>query len=429
MAKKIFILRTNSLVSSEDSTLRFDSDNEIVIPFPEGIDELRKLSVQYTEKGKTAKKVLDYFDSFDFKKLTSKYGVRQKNGSILRFEQGKDFDDSAISNLGELSKFDKKCLKIAKGLSAANNENIPVIIVSRNPAFRMKAKSLGIMAQNFRDEMFPNPDEQYTGRVDCSTSQAKISEFYSSEMMNPKDIFEYSKIEWHVNMFLNIKAYDNPNSTVIARYDGKNIVPLKFAKARPFNIKPLKAGQYMALEALMQPPEVAPLVLIKGAAGTGKTFLSLAVALQQTIESNPIYNQILITTPAETFGEKTKNYANSFRNGKANTQFLLNQGIVQMQLIGHLRGRSIMNTFFIIDETQNIEPSIIKSIMTRAAKGAKFVFLGDITQIDNPDLNENFNGLTFSFEKFKDSPLCWQLTLENEESVRSNLAREAAKIL
>ena len=82
-------------------------------------------------------------------------------------------------------------------------------------------------------------------------------------------------------MFLNIKAYDNPNSTVIARYDGKNIVPLKFAKARPFNIKPLKAGQYMALEALMQPPEVAPLVLIKGAAGTGKTFLSLAVALQQ----------------------------------------------------------------------------------------------------------------------------------------------------
>lgn len=497
MAKKIFILRTNSLVSSEDSTLRFDSDNEIVIPFPEGIDELRKLSVQYTEKGKTAKKVLDYFDSLNFRKLTSKYGVRQKNGSILRFEQGKDFDDSAISNLGELSKFDKKCLKIAKGLSAANNENIPVIIVSRNPAFRMKAKSLGIMAQNFRDEMFPNPDEQYTGRVDCSTSQAKISEFYSSEMMNPKDIFEYSKIEWHVNMFLNIKAYDNPNSTVIARFDGKNIVPLKFAKTRPFNIKPLKAGQYMALEALMQPPEVAPLVLIKGAAGTGKTFLSLAVALQQTIESNPIYNQILITTPAETLreenlgflpgdfeqkfdpylgglmdnlrlllsshepldkneneiktiskskksskrsndadaesldsdGEKTKNYANSFRNGKANTQFLLNQGIVQMQLIGHLRGRSIMNTFFIIDETQNIEPSIIKSIMTRAAKGAKFVFLGDITQIDNPDLNENFNGLTFSFEKFKDSPLCWQLTLENEESVRSNLAREAAKIL
>lgn len=495
MAKKIFILRTNALVSSEDSTLRFDSDNEIVIPFPEGIDELRKLSVQYTEKGKTAKKVLDYFDSLTFRKLISKEGVRQKNGSIIRFEQGTNFEDTVLSNLGELSKFDKKCLKIARGLSAENNGNVPVIIVSRNPAFRMKAKSLGIKAQNFRDEMFPNPDEQYTGRVDCTTSQAKISEFYISGIMNPKDIFEYSEIEWHVNMFLTIKAYDNPNSTVIARYNGKNIVPLEFAKARPFNIKPLKAGQYMALEALMQPPEVAPLVLIKGAAGTGKTFISLAAALQQTIENNPIYNQILITTPAETLreenlgflpgdfeqkfdpylgglmdnlrlllsshepldknedeiktnskgkksskhsnntdsessdGESVKSYSNSFRNGKANTQFLLNQGIVQMQLIGHLRGRSIMNTYFIIDETQNIEPSIIKSIMTRAAKGAKFVFLGDITQIDNPDLNENFNGLTFSFEKFKDSPLCWQLTLENEESVRSLLAREAAKIL
>ena len=88
-----------------------------------------------------------------------------------------------------------------------------------------------------------------------------------------------------------------------------------------------------------------------------------------------------------------------------------------------------MNTIFIIDETQNIEPSVIKSIMTRAATGSKFVFLGDITQIDNPDLNENFNGLTFAFEKFKDSKLCWQVTLENEESVRSPLAFEAAKIL
>ena len=497
MAKKIFILRTNALVSSEDSTLRFDGDNEIVIPFPEGIDELHKLSKQYTEKGKIAKKVLEYFDSFNLKSLVSEKGVRQKNGSILRFETGKDCDQLASSNLGELSRFDKKCLQIATSLYQKNNKKIPVIIVSRNPAFRMKAKSLGIQAQNFRDEVFPNPEEQYTGRVDCSTSKAKLSAFYANDIMNPKDILEYSKIEWHVNMFLTIRAYDDNNSTAIARYDGKNIVPLQFKKNRSFNVKPLKAGQYMALEALMQPPEVAPVVIIKGGAGTGKTFLSLAVSLSETIEKNPIYSQILITTPAETLREENLGFLpgdfeqkfdpylgglmdnlrlllsshelldgteentskqsaknkktpkqhtssnvnnsedensdskkqNGFKNGKANTQYLLNQGIVQMQLIGHLRGRSIMNTIFIIDETQNIEPSVIKSIMTRAATGSKFVFLGDITQIDNPDLNENFNGLTFAFEKFKDSKLCWQVTLENEESVRSPLAFEAAKIL
>ena len=135
MAKKIFILRTNALVSSEDSTLRFDGDNEIVIPFPEGIDELHKLSKQYTEKGKIAKKVLEYFDSFNLKSLISEKGVRQKNGSILRFETGKDCDQLASSNLGELSRFDKKCLQIATSLYQKNNKKIPVIIVSRNPAF------------------------------------------------------------------------------------------------------------------------------------------------------------------------------------------------------------------------------------------------------------------------------------------------------
>ncbi len=91
--------------------------------------------------------------------------------------------------------------------------------------------------------------------------------------------------------------------------------------------------------------------------------------------------------------------------------------------------RSITNTIFIIDESQNIEPSVIKSIVTRAGKNSKFIFLGDPTQIDNPNLNERFNGLVYLSEKMKGNPLCWQVTLEDEESVRSELAFIAAKIL
>ena len=94
-----------------------------------------------------------------------------------------------------------------------------------------------------------------------------------------------------------------------------------------------------------------------------------------------------------------------------------------------LRGRTITDTFFIIDETQNIEPDDIKSIVTRAAKGSKFVFLGDPTQIDNPALNEKYNGLVYLSEKMKDSPLAWQIALNDNESVRSDLARYAASIL
>ena len=114
---------------------------------------------------------------------------------------------------------------------------------------------------------------------------------------------------------------------------------------------------------------------------------------------------------------------------RENARMLIEQGVIVLQLIGHLRGRSITDTFFIIDEAQNIEPAVIKSIVTRAGEGSKFVFLGDPTQIDNPELNERYNGLVYLSEKMKGNEMCWQVTLENEESVRSKLAYVAAKIL
>ena len=126
---------------------------------------------------------------------------------------------------------------------------------------------------------------------------------------------------------------------------------------------------------------------------------------------------------------KSKNSSSSSTSGKKLAQAYMNNGTITLQLIGHLRGRSITDTIFIIDEAQNIEPSVIKSIVTRAGKGSKFVFLGDPTQIDNPELNERYNGLVYLSEKMKGNPLCWQATLEDEESVRSALAFIAAQIL
>ena len=121
--------------------------------------------------------------------------------------------------------------------------------------------------------------------------------------------------------------------------------------------------------------------------------------------------------------------SNELKNSKYTPKQLLENGTIVMQLIGHLRGRSIVDTIFIIDEAQNIEPEVIKSIVTRAGEGSKFVFLGCPTQIDNPDLNERYNGLVYLSEKMKDSEYCWQVTLEAEESVRSQIAYIAAKLL
>lgn len=471
MAKKIFILGTQSLVSSENSTLRFGEDNKIVIPFPEGIIALQKLSEVYNEKGKIAKKLLDYFDSFDIKKLLSNEGIIQSNGSTLKFEQR--FTDIAIDrSLGDFTSLEKRCIQIANGL-AKEEPKSSVIIISKKPAFRMRVKSIGIKVQNFRDDIFPPLKEQYTGRAKCMVGVGKIEIFKEQKHLKIKDVLNRNNIEWYPNLFLEIVSADGSQSA-LARYNGQSIVPLNFEDFHPYGVNAKKAGQYMALEALLHSPERAPIVIIKGTAGTGKTFLSLAAALQKTIDDNDekIYSQILVTTPIETLREEnlgflpgaleqkfdpylggimdnlqllltakkgkkkkskntseTQNSSSNDSEAKGNARALIDNRTVVLQLIGHLRGRSIVNTIFIIDETQNIEPSVIKSIVTRAGKGSKFVFLGDPTQIDNPDLNERYNGLVYLSEKMKGNPLCWQVTLENSESVRSQLAFEAAKIL
>ena len=307
-AKKIFILGIQSLTSSEDSTLRFGNDNTIIIPFPEGIDELHKLSTNFTEKGRIAKKLLDYFSMFRVTDLLSDDGVRQKNGSILRFEKG--YHDVEISkNVGNLSPFNKRRIKIALGLKNKLGKSVPIIVISKSPAFRMKLQSLGIRAQPFKDDIFPTLEDQYKGRISCKVSDERLDLFYSRGYLEIKEIIKYNEIEWIPNLFLTISSLCDPNHTILARYDGKKIVPLKYSESRPYGINAKKAGQHMALEALLSSPDEAPIVIIKGGAGTGKTILSMACALQKTTEPNDkIYSQILVTTPTETLREENLGY-------------------------------------------------------------------------------------------------------------------------
>ena len=481
VTKKNFILGIQSLISSEDSTLRFGNDNKIIIPFPEGVDELQKVADQFSEKGRIAKKLLDYFSNFRIADLLKDEGVIQKNGSVLKFEAG--FREVSIpEKVGKVSSFDRRKLQIAIGMKN-RDKKATIVIISKNPNFRMKAEAVGVKAQPFKEEIFPALEEQYRGRVKCETSSKKMAEFNANGYLLPKDIFRFKEIEWVTNLFLSITSKEC-NHPILARYDGEKIVPLRFAECNPYNIRAKKLGQHFALEALMTSTEEAPIVIIKGGAGTGKTIVSLAAALQQTIERDKVYSQILVTTPIETLREENLGYLpgaleqkfepylggimdnltillgkkrskkkenvstpirkrqlgsdadddkggmNDQRNiPRENARMLIEQGVIVLQLIGHLRGRSITDTFFIIDEAQNIEPAVIKSIVTRAGEGSKFVFLGDPTQIDNPELNESYNGLVYLSEKMKGNEMCWQVTLENEESVRSKLAYVAAKIL
>lgn len=452
MAKKIFVLRTNSLVSKEGSTLCFDSDNEVVIPFPV-LDELEKLTQEFSAKGKNARKVLEYISSFKISELMSPHGVIQSNGSRLRLVKE---DSNILIPLDGLKPFDLKCLQIVKKL-ASENPKTSVILVTKNAALRIKANSIGIKAQNFKDDLFPTLEEQYTGRIECQTSDEKLNSFFKTGEMKLEAIYKYKNIEWYPNMFLVITSPSG--GSAVARFDGKKIVKLNHISCHPYGITPKNVGQKMMLEALMESPETAPIVIIKGGAGTGKTYQSLASALQQTSETPQVYSQILVSSPVQTVGQErigflpgdieekfnphlggiTDNIRLLLKGGnkddktpmryQENGDYFFERGIMQVQPIGFLRGRTIVNTFFIIDETQNIDPEDIKSIVSRSGQGCKMVFLGDPTQIDNPALNERFNGLVYLTEKMKNSNLAWQITLKDEESVRSEVARLAARIL
>lgn len=445
---KIFILRKNSLLSSADSTLRFGSDNEIVIPMVV-IDELQCYNGK-PEKRKISDQILGYIESLDIRKLTNE-GVIQANGSKLRISSEKPDTNKTFPD--GITDIDKKIFEVCFATMEKNPEK-KVILVSKNAAIRIKARSIGIQAENFRDDLFPSPNEQYTGREQIQVSKTSIDNFFKKKFIPINEVYEAEKMEWTENMFLEIKAYDS-NQSALGRYDGEKIVPLVFGVNNyPYGIMAKNAGQQMLLECLLTDWEKAPLVIVKGGAGTGKTYCSLAYALNQLED---FQSRILVATPSETVGnerlgflpgdirDKVSPYLGGIKdnlsiliNGKNKNkedgmredgEYYFEKGLIQVQPIGFLRGRTIVNSIFIIDETQNIDPGEIKSIVTRSAEGSKFIFLGDPTQVDNPKLNERYNGLVYLSEKMKGEPLCWQITLENEESVRGELSYIASKIL
>ena len=265
---------------------------------------------------------------------------------------------------------------------------------------------------------------------------------------------------------------------------GDKIILLTDHMREPYGIKPMNDGQKILMNALY---DNTPLVVVKGPPGTGKTLLSMAVALDRVVEKHE-FSRILITRSVsnDKLGylpgsvdeklspflqgvtdnldvlingtnskkmkklvskcdvnnknklEKNKNkyvddYEDDNDKSEYNTlergEYLFEKGIIKIQALEMIRGRSIVDTIFIIDETQNIEPEFAKTIVSRAAKGSKFIFLGDPTQIDNPKLSERYNALVYLAEKLKGDVDCTVVSLEDEESVRSRLARIATQIL
>ena len=449
---KTFVLRPNALLSSANSTLKFGSENVVVIPLSV-LDEINQMKNLSLEKAKIRREIFEYIRRFNFKEL-SYGGVKQENGSLLKVV--KNFKDVSLGKWDDdsmLTSFQKRTLKVCTGLKK-ENANV-VILVTNNPCLQMVAEDIGVKAENFKDETFPRLQEQYTGRLTIhDVSEESIDSFFANDGIRIHEIPALENYTVYENQYvvLHYLGTDNNGYTTPKTAYGKivdtMIIPINMHERQPYDIRPLNDGQRLLLNALY---DQAPLTVVKGNAGTGKTFCTLAVALDEL--RSKTYDRILVTRKAD-FSKigflpgELENKMNPYLAGvKDNLNILINgtnstkgkpnyetgeyyfqRGNIQIQAIELLRGRSIVNTFFIIDETQNIEPDLIKTIITRAGKGSKFVFLGDPTQIDNPALTERYNGLVYLSEKMKGSKFCTQVCLMDDESVRSELARYAAQI-
>lgn len=450
---KTYILDTNVLIQSPFSLLSFE-DNDVVLPMV-CLEELDKLKNDEGERGSNARECIRFLEMLRQRgSLIS--GVNLDNGGTLRIEP--NYVNISLPEDFSQSKNDNRVLRVCKGL---NESGSPSILVTKDIVLRLKAQMMGLDAQDFTTEQSPVLDEQYSRRIDVFTSEDNLAVFKKRGL--PLDevyvIKNEKKIDFSpiFNQFITIHSEMNEKKSMLGRFDGSRIVPLAYQKREPFGIRPRNAGQYFLQEALMADADKCPLVIVKGAAGTAKTFYSLAVGLEKVMNGDKKeYRKILITRPNVQFDEDIgylpgseqekiaplmrpvidnleilvdRNEKERYKNemelrGKIDELFARN--IITAEAMNFIRGRTITHTYLIIDEAQNLTPKQAKGVITRVGKGTKIVLLGDPQQIDHPLLDERTNGLSYAGEKMKNSPLCYRLPcrLTNVSVLRWHLTRQ-----
>lgn len=455
MSPKTYVLDTNILIQAPHALLSF-ADNYVVLPIAV-IEELDRMKSADGERGANARQVIRILDDLRKKGDLTK-GIPLANGGNLRIEM--NYSDIEMPGHWGSEKADNRILQVCKGL---HDKKENTILVSNDIVVRIKGDILGIPAEDFTTDMAPVPDEQYSGRRHVYTDEASMANF-RSDGIHPDHVYttdemgERMQVELEMNEFLIIHHELEPKTTHLGRFDGQRVVPLRSLSMRPFGVTARTVGQRFLQEALMADAKDAPLVIVKGPAGTAKTFYALATGLHQIMEeAEPRFRRILISRPNTQFDEEIgflpgneqekiapylrpviDNLEQLFDSGdllkKRNEKELsdkiaelFDRGILVNEAMNYIRGRSITNTWIMIDEAQNLTPRQAKGLITRAGLGTKLILLGDPGQIDHPYLDARTNGLSYASEHMRGSPLCWQITMQNDECERSPLAKDAAK--
>lgn len=438
--KKVFVLDTNVPLYDFHCIFSFN-DNNVVIPITvlEEIDKFKRGNEIINYNAREFSRELDELIGNQQK---IQEGVLLENGGTLLVSTNLNKDETMRKIFWE-DKPDHRIISVAYNIAKEFSPD-KVILVSKDINLRMKAKSIGIQAEDYETGKIANIDELYTGKhllenVPSATMETLIKKgtIYLEEA--GLDITPFP------NQYFIMRNHNN--KSLLATYNATNNELRMIDKKKAFGIQPRNAEQTFSLDALMNP--AISLVTLAGKAGTGKTLMALAASLERKKD----YKQILLARPIIPLSNRELGYLpgdiaskidpymqplydnlsviqHQFDEGEEEFRGIsemLANGKLQIMALAYIRGRSISKVYFIIDEAQNLTPHEVKTIITRAGEGTKVVFTGDPYQIDTPYLDSRSNGLTYLIEKMKGQPIYAHITLEKGE--RSQLAELASNLL
>lgn len=437
--KKIFVLDTNVLLHDPRAIFAFE-DNDVVIPIVV-IEELDKFKKAIDEIGRNARQVSRILDEYRLRGKLSE-GVKLDGGGSLRVELNHQSPECLPNEL-VATKADNRILATAMNLK---NDDLPVILVTKDTNLRIKADAVGLHAEDFESDTVVF-EELYTGEIESLVDPTAIEEFYAKGELPVGDL------KPHPNQFVLLKNSANPSQTALSRYNPHKhtLVQVFNAKHPVWGVSARNKQQQFAMDLLLN--DEIRLVTLVGKAGTGKTLLALACGLEKTIEART-FQRLVVSRPVFPLGkdlgflpgdveEKLRPWMQPIRDnldflmgnspvagrakGKKDLQGLFDLGMIEVEALTYIRGRSMPNQYLIVDEAQNLTPHEIKTIITRAGEGTKVVLTGDPYQIDNPYIDSSSNGLSYVVERFKNEPISGHITLVKGE--RSDLAELAATLL
>jgi PhoH-like ATPase len=446
--RRTYVLDTNVFLYDPNSIHVFD-EHDLVIPITV-IEEIDRFKKDLNETGRNARMISRRLDELR-KNGSLSSGVPLSSGGTLRvaMPDGQSYLPAGFGPSSNDNLILNTVLSLHQRAGLA-----PVVFVTRDTNMRIKADALGVTAEDY-EHAHIDVDERYTGISTMQVPAARVAELYSRGWL-PMEEEEARAAHLYPNQFVVMQSEEQSGQTALVRRDQKKS-RLKLVgryKEGIWGIFARNKEQLFALDLLLD--DSISVVTIDGMAGTGKTLLAMAAGLKLVADEKK-FRRLVVSRPIFPLGrdlgflpgdisEKLNPWMkpifdnldlllggsndeerNRRSNGQPSYQALIDQGLVEVEPLTYIRGRSLPRQYLVVDEAQNLTPHEVKTVITRAGEGTKLVLTGDPQQIDNPYVDATSNGLTYVVERFKDSPLAGHITLRKGE--RSELAETAARLL